>query len=102
MGLLYCTNCVCVLHTCALINYPPTILFHFIYKVIYVKAVPISTEWEASAVGYLRGDPNIYECPVYSTSFRGPTYIFLATLKTRDPATKWILSGCALLMQTDT
>ena len=67
-----------------------------------MKAVPISTEWEASAVGYLRGDSNIYECPVYSTSFRGPTYIFLATLKTKESATKWILSGCALLMQTDT
>ena len=69
--------------------------------VIYVKAVPVLPEWEASPVGYLRGDPEIYECPVYTTSFRGPTYIFLATLKTKDPATKWILSGCALMLQLD-
>ena len=70
--------------------------------VIYVKAVPIRPEWEASPVGYLRRDPEIYECPVYTTSFRGPTYIFLATLKTNVPATKWILSGCALILQLDT
>jgi len=69
--------------------------------VIYVKAVPVRPEWEASPVGYLRGDPEIYECPVYTTSFRGPTYIFLATLKTDAPATKWILSGCALMLQLD-
>lgn len=69
--------------------------------VLYVKAVPIQEEWEASPVGYLRGDPNIYECPVYTTSFRGPTYIFLATLKTSVPSTKWILCGVALLLQLD-
>jgi dynein heavy chain len=69
--------------------------------VIYVKAVPIRPEWEASPVGYLRGEPEIYECPVYYTSFRGPTFVFLATLKTNDPSTKWILSGCALVLQID-
>ena len=67
-----------------------------------MKAVPISPEWEASPVGYLRGDSGIYECPVYTTSFRGPTYIFLATLRTNVPAKKWILSGCALFLQVDT
>ena len=67
-----------------------------------MKAVPVQPEWEASSVGYLRGDPGLYECPVYSTSFRGPTYIFIATLKTTVPSTKWILSGCALIMQLDT
>jgi len=41
--------------------------------VIYVKSVPIQPQWEASPVGYLRHDSTIYECPVYSTSFRGPT-----------------------------
>ena len=69
--------------------------------IIYVKAVPIRPEWEASPDGYLRGDPQIYECPVYYTSFRGPTFIFLATLKTSVPSTKWILSGCALILQPD-
>ena len=50
--------------------------------IIYVKAVPVQSSWEPSAVGYLRRLPDIYEAPVYYTSFRGPTYIFLATLKT--------------------
>ena len=69
--------------------------------VIYVKAVPVQPTWEASSVGYLRGDPTIYECPVYNTTFRGPTYIFLATLKTNVPASKWIRGGVALMQQID-
>lgn len=69
--------------------------------VIYVKAVEVQSTWEPSAVGYLRRVPDIYECPVYITSFRGPTYVFLATLKTIEPATKWVLTGTAILMQTD-
>jgi dynein heavy chain len=69
--------------------------------VIYVKAVPVQPSWEPSAVGYLRRVPDIYECPVYITSFRGPTYVFLSTLKTVDPCSKWVLTGTAMLMQTD-
>eukprot|EP00903_Cladosiphon_okamuranus_P015249 g14093.t1 len=69
--------------------------------VVYVKAVPVQSTWEPSAVGYLRHDPKIYEAPVYITSFRGPTYVFLATLKTQDPVSKWTLTGTAVLLQTD-
>eukprot|EP01041_Mallomonas_annulata_P001785 gene1785-3464_t len=68
---------------------------------IYVKAVTVQSNWEPSAVGYLRHKPDIYECPVYITSFRGFTYVFLSTLKTVDPKTKWVLTGTAILMQTD-
>ena len=40
--------------------------------------------------------------PVYVTSFRGPTYVFLATLKTPvEPVSTWCLAGVALIMQTD-
>ena len=39
--------------------------------------------------------------PMYLTSFRGATYVFLATMKTVDPNSKWVLTGTALLMQTD-
>jgi len=70
--------------------------------VIYVKAVAVQSNWEPSAVGYLRRDPQIYECPVYLTSYRGFTYIFLATLRTDQPSSKWVLTGTAILMQTDT
>lgn len=69
--------------------------------VIYMKAVTVQPTWEPSSVGYLRRVADIYECPVYLTSFRGHTYIFLATLKTIDPCNKWVLTGTAILMQTD-
>jgi dynein heavy chain len=69
--------------------------------VIYVKAVEVQPTWEPSAVGYLRRLDYIYEAPVYLTSFRGHTYVFLATLKTNAPNSKWVLTGTALLMQTD-
>jgi dynein heavy chain len=69
--------------------------------VIYVKAVTTLPTWEPSSVGYLRHDPNIYECPVYLTRFRGPTYIFLATLPTDCGSAKWVLRGVALIFQDD-
>lgn len=68
---------------------------------IYIKAVPVQPEWEATEVGYIRHHPEIFECPVYTTTFRGPTYVLLSTLKTRDPAHKWTHAGVALIMQLD-
>jgi dynein heavy chain len=69
--------------------------------VIYLRAVVVQPEWEPSSVGYKRHDPQIYECPVYMTRFRGPTYIFLATTKSVDPVSRWILAGVALVLQED-
>lgn len=69
--------------------------------VIYVKAVMVQPEWSPESVGYLRGDAKLYECPVYITSARGPTFVFLSTLKSVDPTHRWILAGVALLMQSD-
>jgi len=69
--------------------------------VMYVKAVQVQPEWSPESVGYLRGNPKLYECPVYLTSARGPTFVFLSTLKSIDPVHKWILAGVALLMQSD-
>ncbi|CAM9266952.1 unnamed protein product [Chrysoparadoxa australica] len=66
--------------------------------VIYVKAVEVQPTWEPSAVGYLRHEEDIYEAPVYITQFRGPTYVFLATLKSIDPTSKWVLTGTAVIM----
>jgi len=46
----------------------------------------------------------IYECPVYVTTMRGPTYVFTADLQEEseevDP-NKWILAGVALLMSPE-
>ena len=41
---------------------------------------------------------DMYECPVYTTQDRGPTFIFKAGLKTKAPPAKWVMAGVALLM----
>ncbi len=39
-----------------------------------------------------------YECPVYMTQIRGPTFVFKAALRTKAPPAKWILAGVAAIM----
>ena len=68
---------------------------------IYIKAVIVQDNWIPSPVGYLRPEKTLYNCPVYLTTFRGPTYTCLATLKTKLPIEKWVLAGVALVMQSD-
>jgi dynein heavy chain len=48
----------------------------------------------------LRGDDgnSNYECPVYMTRQRGASYVFTASLRTKQPPAKWVLAGVALLM----
>ena len=41
---------------------------------------------------------DIYQCPVYQTQVRGPTYVFVAGLRTKASPAKWTLAGVALLM----
>lgn len=69
--------------------------------VVYVKAVQTQPQWEPSSVGYLRHDPQVCECPVYLTRFRGHTYIFLATLPTDCGREKWVLRSVAIIFQDD-
>jgi len=42
----------------------------------------------------------IYQCPMYKTTMRGPTFVICATLKTKTPIGKWVLAGVALIMDT--
>lgn len=42
---------------------------------------------------------NMYECPVYKTRTRGPTFVWTFNLKTKERAAKWTLAGVALLLQ---
>lgn len=42
---------------------------------------------------------NMYECPVYKTRSRGPTYVWTFNLRTRDKPNKWILAGVAIVLQ---
>jgi dynein heavy chain, axonemal len=71
--------------------------------VMYVRAVAVDPSWGATEVGYLRNNRDVLECPVYTTTFRGPTFVFLATLKCEEGTTveQWILRAVALIMQTD-
>lgn len=42
-----------------------------------------------------------YDCPVYVTSLRGPTYVFLAKLKMESEESRadlWVLAGVAMIM----
>ncbi|CAG2194980.1 unnamed protein product [Mytilus edulis] len=57
--------------------------------VIFIKAIPVD-----------RMDTrNIYECPVYKTKSRGPTFVWTFNLKSKEKASKWVLGGVALLLQ---
>ncbi|XP_076625371.1 dynein beta chain, ciliary [Colletes latitarsis] len=42
---------------------------------------------------------NMYECPVYKTRSRGPTYVWTFNLRTKDKPSKWVLAGVAILLQ---
>lgn len=45
-----------------------------------------------------------YECPVYATSSRGPTYVYTAYLKMESEdydAKLWVLAGVALLQSPE-
>jgi len=59
--------------------------------VIFIKGV---TEDEVVTQG-------VYQCPVYTTTIRGPTFTFKAPLRTDRPASVWILAAVALMMQPD-
>ncbi|KAJ1618499.1 dynein heavy chain and region D6 of dynein motor-domain-containing protein [Pavlovales sp. CCMP2436] len=41
---------------------------------------------------------DFYQCPVYQTQQRGPTFVFTAGLRTKVPPAKWVLAGVAMLM----
>jgi dynein heavy chain, axonemal len=69
--------------------------------IIYLQAVRIDESWTAENVGYLRNDASVYDCPVYTTTDRGPSFVFLSNLTTVSSNSKWILAGVALIMQSD-
>nr|XP_040021026.1 dynein heavy chain 11, axonemal isoform X2 [Gasterosteus aculeatus aculeatus] len=56
--------------------------------VLFVRAVPADEQ-------QLK---NTYECPVYSTKQRGPSYVCSLHLRTKQPPAKWIAAGVALLL----
>merc|ERR1719161_1039199 len=43
----------------------------------------------------------IFDCPVFITTLRGATFTFVATLKSLQPVSKWVLAGVAIMMNDD-
>jgi dynein heavy chain len=74
--------------------YPPLPL-------IYLKAVQVEPTWEPTSEGFVRHKDDLYEAPLYQTCFRGPTFVAICPLRTRDPKHKWVLRGTAITMQLD-
>jgi len=62
---------------------------HPLMPVMYIKAVTQDKQEVRT----------LYECPVYKTRQRGPTYIWTFNLKTKERPSKWVLAGVALLLQ---
>ncbi|XP_031213696.1 dynein heavy chain 11, axonemal isoform X3 [Mastomys coucha] len=57
--------------------------------VIFAKAIPEDRQEIKHA----------YECPVYKTKARGPTYVWTFRLRSKDRIAKWVLAGVALLLE---
>jgi dynein heavy chain len=71
--------------------YPPM-------PVVYCKAVIVQPAWEPTSVGYIRHESDLFNSPVYLNPYRGPTFVFSASLKTLDPPDKWVLAAVCLVM----
>lgn len=56
--------------------------------VIFIRAIPVDKQEKK----------NIYECPVYKTRQRGPTYVWTFNLKTKEKPAKWVIAGTCLLL----
>ncbi|KXS10801.1 hypothetical protein M427DRAFT_103173 [Gonapodya prolifera JEL478] len=59
--------------------------------VILVKAITIEK----------KETKGVYECPVYRTRQRGPTYVWTFNLKTKERPQKWVLAGVGLLLSPE-
>ena len=40
----------------------------------------------------------VYDCPVYKTEQRGPTYVFMAQLRSKQPSGRWVMAGVAMVL----
>ena len=50
------------------------------------------------AVAAEKADAQAFQCPVYKTEQRGPTFVFSAQLKTKAPPARWTMAGVGLIM----
>jgi len=56
--------------------------------VMFIKAVTVDRQ----------DTKNVYDCPVYKTRERGPTFVWTFNLKTKEKPAKWTVAGVALLL----
>ncbi|XP_076855598.1 dynein axonemal heavy chain 17-like [Brachyhypopomus gauderio] len=56
--------------------------------VIFIRAIPVDRQ----------ETKNVYECPVYKTRMRGPTFVWTFNLKTKEKPSKWVLAAVCLLL----
>jgi dynein heavy chain len=64
---------------------------HPVLPIVHVTAIPREQKQTVA----------IYECPVYMTTSRGPTYVFPANLQMESEeqaVSRWILAGVAVVM----
>jgi hypothetical protein len=76
--------CVCVFVFLYMCNTHRHFLFTFTHTYTHTLHPPPHTQ--------------AYQCPVYRTEQRGPTYIFTAQLKTKSPPARWVMAGAGLVM----
>jgi dynein heavy chain len=63
-----------------------------VVPVVNCRAAPLSDG---------KDEKGIYQCPCYTTTNRGNTYVFTAQMKTKLPPSKWILAGVALILDVE-
>jgi dynein heavy chain len=61
----------------------------FAMPVLQIKAVTATAA----------GGSNTFYCPVYKTQQRGPTFVWSANMRTKQPAAKWVLAGTCMTME---
>ena len=70
-----------------------------VLKDLYPPLPPISLK--ASTIEKAE-NKDTYECPVYMIKTRNRlTYVWNFNIKTREPASKWVLAGVAVLLSSD-
>lgn len=57
--------------------------------VVFTRAIPVDRQETR----------HTYECPVYRTKTRGPSYVWTFRLKSKEKPARWVLAGVALLLQ---
>lgn len=68
--------------------------------ILYIKGTGVDAGWSIPPpIGDVRVDPSVYGCPVYLTRSRGSTLVFIATLRTDEPVSKWLRGSVAILVE---